>query len=341
MRFLLAPQDALSDSISQFSRASSEVYLAGKSQTVGFGRLLRQWRQTRGMNQLALATDAEISIRHLSFLETGRARPSRAMVERLGAVLDIPLAERNLLLLSAGYAPLYGARDLDAPDLEPVRRALQFILRQQEPYPALVIDALWNVVMRNAAAERIFRSFRGPTKLNREHAGNALHSTFHPDGLRRFIVNWEEFAGSLMQSIHRDAATSAAAAGLRDELLAYPGVPSRWRMPELRAGAPPLLTMRLQKDDLALAFFTTMTTLANPQDLTLAQLRIECFHPADTLTEKVAARLAAAERRAEASDPSQSASGGVSVSRASANPSAVRRTSSSRSARHVKRGSVV
>jgi transcriptional regulator with XRE-family HTH domain len=279
--------------MAQFSGASSEVDLPGKPEAVGFGRLLRQWRQTRGMNQLALATDAQISIRHLSFMETGRARPSRAMIERLATVLDVPLADRNVLLLSAGYAPLYGTRDLDAPELEPVRRALQFILRQQEPYPALVIDALWNVVMRNAAAERIFRPFRGPTRLSRELAGNALHSTFHPDGLRPFIVNWEEFAGALIQTIHRDAATSTAAARLRDELLAYPGVPSRWRMPELRASAPPLLTMRLQKDDLTLAFFTTMTTLASPQDVTLAQLRIECFHPADARTESIAARFAA------------------------------------------------
>src|SRR5882724_2414450 len=175
-----------------------------------------------------------------------------------------------------------------------MRRALQFILRQQEPHPALVIDSVWNVVMRNAAADRIFRPFRTPTTLSREHAGNALHSTFHPDGLRRFIVNWEEFAGALIQSIHRDAATSEAVARPRDELLAYPAVPSRWRMPELHASAPPLLTMRLRKDGLSLAFFTTMTTLASPQDVTLAQLRIECFHPADTLTEAAATRLAAA-----------------------------------------------
>jgi transcriptional regulator with XRE-family HTH domain len=285
----------LSESSSQFSRQSAEVYLTDKSQTDGFGRLLRQWRQTRGMNQLALAADAEMSIRHLSFLETGRARPSRTMVERLGAVLDIPLADRNLMLLAAGYAPLYGARELDAPELEAVRRALRFILRQQEPYPALVIDARWERRDGNAAAERIFGPLRGATKLSREHAANALHSTFHPDGLRRFIVNWEEFAGGLIQSIHRDAATSAAAARLRDELLAYPGVPSRWRMPELRGGAPPLLTMRLQRGDVTLAFFTTMTTLASPQDVTLAQLRIECFHPADVETEAVAARLAAAD----------------------------------------------
>jgi transcriptional regulator with XRE-family HTH domain len=246
------------------------------------------------MNQLALATDADISIRHLSFLETGRAQPSRAMVERLSAVLDVPLADRNVLLMAAGYAPFYGERDLESPELEPVRRALQFILRQQEPYPAIVIDSLWNVVMSNAASRRIFGLFRGPAALTREHARNALHSTFHPDGLRPFIVNWEELAGPLIQAVHRDAAISTAAARLRDELLAYPGVPSRWRTPELRVGAPPLLTMRLRKGDLALAFFSTITTLASPQDVTLAQLRIECFHPADTATEQIAARLAAA-----------------------------------------------
>jgi hypothetical protein len=245
------------------------------------------------MSQVALAAEAETSIRHLSFLETGRAQPSRAMVERLGTVLDVPLGERNVLLLAAGYAPLYGERHLDTPELEPVRRALDFILRQQEPYPALVLDPLWNVVMRNAAADRILGLFRGP-----ERARNALHSTFHPEGIRRYIVNWDEFAGALIQGVHRDAAVSAAAARLRDELLTYPDVPPRWSAPELDKPVPPLLTMRLRKGDLSLAFFATMTTLANPRDLTLAQLRIECFHPADLDTERTALRLAREAARA-------------------------------------------
>jgi transcriptional regulator with XRE-family HTH domain len=265
------------------------------SDNPGFGRLLRQWRQARGMSQVALAAEAETSIRHLSFLETGRAQPSRAMVERLGTVLDVPLGERNVLLLAAGYAPLYGERELAAPELDAVRRALAFILRQQEPYPALVIDSLWNVVMRNAAADRIFGLFRGPRALPRAQAGNALHATFHPDGLRRFIVNWEEFAGALIQGVHRDAAISPAAARLRDELLAYPDLPPRWKVPELRNGSPPLLTMRLRRGDLSLAFFSTMTTLATPHDVTLARLRIECFHPADAETETAALKLAAAD----------------------------------------------
>src|SRR5882724_13716984 len=225
-----------------------------------------------------------------------------------------------------------------------MRRALQFILRQQEPHPALVIDSVWNVVMRNAAADRIFRSGPDlPAVPDADHAqprarGHALHSTFHPDGLRRFIVNWEEFAGALIQSIHRDAATSEAVARPRDELLAYPAVPSRWRMPELHASAPPLLTMRLRKDGLSLAFFTTMTTLASPQDVTLAQLRIECFHPAGRADR---GDRGPARRVLGPQSDRQSISGGVSVSRASVRRSAARRISSRRSARQVKRGSVV
>src|SRR6185503_10439943 len=119
-----------------------------------FGGLLRHWRTGRGLSQLALATEAGISTRHLSFLETGRAQPSRAMVQLLAGMLDVPLGERNALLVSAGYARVYGDRPLGAPELEPVRRALQFILRQQEPFPALVVDGQWNIVMKNEASKR-------------------------------------------------------------------------------------------------------------------------------------------------------------------------------------------
>src|SRR6476620_2881245 len=124
-----------------------------------FGALLRQWRDTRHLSQLGLATEAGISTRHLSFLETGRAQPSREMVQLLAGMLDVPLGDRNALLVSAGYAPAYGERPLSAPDLEPVRRALEFILRQQEPYPALVVDGEWNIVMGNEGSGRIFDLF--------------------------------------------------------------------------------------------------------------------------------------------------------------------------------------
>src|SRR4029077_7205503 len=124
-----------------------------------FGALLRRWRDARRMSQLTLATEAGISTRHLSFLETSRAQPSREMVQLLAGMLDVPLGDRNALLVSAGYAPAYGERPLSAPDLEPVRRALEFMLRQQEPYPALVVDGEWNIVMGNEGASRIFDLF--------------------------------------------------------------------------------------------------------------------------------------------------------------------------------------
>src|SRR5947207_1755518 len=125
-----------------------------------FGRMLRQWRDARHMSQLTLATEAGISTRHLSFLETGRAQPSREMVQLLAGMLDVPLGERNALLVSAGYAPMYAERPLGAPELAPVRRALEFILRQQEPYPALVLDGDWNIVMHNDAVHRVFAPFK-------------------------------------------------------------------------------------------------------------------------------------------------------------------------------------
>jgi transcriptional regulator with XRE-family HTH domain len=245
------------------------------------------------MSQLGLAVEAEISSRHVSFLETGRTHPSREMVQRLGAVLDLPLDERNALALAAGYAPAYDTRELGAPELAHVRRALAFILRQQEPYPAIVVDRVWNVVMHNDATTRIFSRFRGATPLDPEIQKNALLSTFHPDGVRQFIVNWEELAGPLIHTVHREAATSEAAACLRDALLAYPGVPARWKVPDPAAAAAPVLSMRLQRGDLSLSFFSTITTLATPQDVTLQQLRIERFHPADAVTEVTATRLAA------------------------------------------------
>jgi transcriptional regulator with XRE-family HTH domain len=263
--------------------------------TAAFGRQLKQWRTARHMSQLALATEAGVSARHLSFLETGRAQPSREMVQLLAGMLDVPLGERNALLVSAGYAPVYGERPLGAPELQHVRRALQFILRQQEPYPALVLDGQWNIVMRNGAAHRIFEQFRRP--LRDGETVNVMRTVFQPDGMRPFIVNWEEVAECMMHSVHREVATtgSEAVARLRDELLACPGVPSRWRTPDAVAPMAPLVSMQLRKGDLSLAFFSMITMLGTPRDVTLQELKIECFFPADATTEHIARRLAIPE----------------------------------------------
>jgi len=260
------------------------------SATPAFGRLLKHWRTARHLSQLTLATEAGISARHLSFLETGRAQPSREMVELLTGMLDVPLGERNSLLVSAGYAPMYGQRPLNAPELEPVRRALELILRQQEPFPALVLDGEWNIVMHNGAAKRIFELFRGEVRTP-----NVMRKVFDPDGLRPFIVNWQELAACLMHSVHREIAAtgSQSLVTLRDDLLAYPGVPARWRMPDAVSPVDPLVAMQLRKGDASMAFFSTITQFATPRDITLQQLKIESFFPADAATEQTARRLAA------------------------------------------------
>jgi len=265
------------------------------SAATAFGSALRRWRTLRGMSQMTLALEAGISARHLSFLETGRAQPSREMVQLLAGMLDVPLADRNTLLLSAGYAPAYGERPLSAPELEPVRRALTFTLRQQEPFPALVVDGDWNVVMSNQASHRIFDLFDepGPPK----EKANVLRAVFDPRRLRRFIVNWEELAQCMVNAVHRHVAATGSETmiRLRDELLAYPGVPSRWSVPDPCVAMQPLVSMQLRKDDLSLAFFSMITTLGTPRDVMLQQLKIECFFPADAATEQAARRLAAAQ----------------------------------------------
>jgi hypothetical protein len=165
--------------------------------------------------------------------------------------------------------------------MEPVRRALEFIMRQQEPFPALVLDGQWNIVMRNGAAQRIFDLFAGSPADSQPI--NVMRTIFRPHGLRPFVVNWEQVAECLMMAIHREVATtgSEAVVALRDELLAYPGVPSRWSAADALTPMAPLVSMQLRKGDLSLAFFSMITTLGTPRDVTLQQLKIECFFPAD------------------------------------------------------------
>lgn len=267
--------------------------LLGDTGNARFGALLRQWRTTRRLSQLQLATDAGISARHLSFLETGRAQPSREMVQLLAGMLDVPFAERNALLVGAGYAPVYGERPLEAPELAPVRRALEFTLRQQEPYPALVMDGYHNIVMRNEASRRIFALFRGPVPDHQTI--NGLRTVFDPNGLRPFVDNWDEMAECMMQALQRQIADTGdeSLMQLRDELLAMPGVPARFRTVSVVMAEPPIINLRLRKGDLALAFFSAVSFIGYARDITLRGLKIECFFPADAATDQFARRLAA------------------------------------------------
>src|ERR1700736_325854 len=258
-----------------------------------FSSLLKHWRAIRRLTQIELAGDANVSARHLCFLETGRAQPSREMVQLLGSALDLPLEECNALHVAAGFMPPYGDRGLAADNLQHVRQALDFILRQQEPYPGIVIDGRWDVRIRNEASGRVFRPFWESYEMESGIADNAMHVVFHPKGLRQFIVNWDEFAGRMIQVLHRQVAQgSRVAAQLLDEILAYPGLPTEWKFPRNPAGSSPVMTMQLRKGGLRLAFFSTFTTLAMPTDAVLQQLKIECFYPADGTTAEKARELA-------------------------------------------------
>ena len=269
-----------------------------ESQGRTIGSLLRGWRKTRSLSQLALAQEAEVSPRHICFLETGRARPSREMVMLLCRVLDVPLRERNGLLLAAGFAPAYTEARLEAPELGAVQAALLAILRQQEPFPAVVMNRHWDIVHANEGALRFFRLLLG---LRAAEPANVVRLMFDPDGLRPHVTNWEAVAEALVQRVHREAVgyvRDPATATLLAEVLAYPGVPRRLTRLNLAAPSVPVIPVRFEKDNQAFNYFSTVTTLGTPQDVTLQELRIECFFPADAATEDRARALRDSDRGA-------------------------------------------
>jgi transcriptional regulator with XRE-family HTH domain len=267
--------------------------------TAAFGRLLSHWRRLRGKSQLDLAVQAAVSPRHVSFVETGRSNPSREMVLTLATALQVPLRERNALLLAAGYAPVYRETRLDAPELEPALRALDLILKHQEPYPAVVLDAQWNILRANGAAMAFFARMLGDGTP--EGRPNVLRLTFDERYLKPYIENWDQVAGDLVQRAHREAIGGTPNDALRRillEVLAYPGVPERFGSIDPDVALVPFVPISFKKGDLAVRYFSLVTTLGTPQDVTLQELRVECFFPADKETEHAAARLFAEQGRA-------------------------------------------
>jgi transcriptional regulator with XRE-family HTH domain len=245
------------------------------------------------MSQLALATEAGVSARHLCFVETGRARPSRDMVLLLATTLDVPLRERNALLLAAGFAPIYREADLDAPEVASVRSALDAILRQQEPFPAVVMNRYWDILTMNAAASRFFGFLLGSTAT--AEPANVVRLMFSAHGLRPFVANWEAAAEALIHRVHREAVggiPDEEMSRLLSEVLAYPDVPVRWRKPSLEAPLLPVVPVSFTKEGKTFHFFSAVTTLGTPQDVTLQEIRIESFFPLDDLTRRNAEELA-------------------------------------------------
>lgn len=245
------------------------------------GALLADWRRRRRVSQFGLALDAGISARHLSFVETGRSRPSAEMIVRLAEQLDVPLRERNQLLLAGGYAPAYGQRDLDDPQMGPVRDAIDRVLSGHEPYPAVVVDRHWGMVASNQALALLTAGL--PEHLL-EPPVNVLRIGLHPEGLAPRIVNYGEWRAHLLERVARQALASAdpALSALHAELAAYP---VREPGPRLDLAANEIaVVLRLAHEGGELAFISTIATFGTAVDVTLSELAIESFYPADDAT---------------------------------------------------------
>ncbi len=266
------------------SAASSSQYFSD------FSAALRYWRTRRGFSQLQLSTISAVSQRHISFLESGRSQPSRELIIKLGTVLEVPLRQRNIMLLAAGFAPAYQERKLTDPELFAVHQALTFMLDQQSPYPALVVDRLWNLLLANAPAAGMIKwllDLPDDYEIPDNGAVNVIRLMLDPDGLRRHLANWREVCADGLHWIQREAMSDGAgseATRLLAELTALAGNEMHAEPINLDRHALPFMPVRLRKDGVELNLFTTIATLGTPRDVTVHELRIESFFPADATT---------------------------------------------------------
>ena len=247
------------------------------------GEMLRGWRQRRNLSQLELSLNASVSSRHLSFVETGRARPSREMILRLAEELEVPLRERNPLLLAAGYAPVYTERPLEAPEMETVREALDRFLRAHEPYPAIVVDRYHHLVASNDALDLLLDGV-APELL--EPPANGMRIALHPDGMAPRTLNLPEWSAHLLHRVSRQAQITGdpELTKLYEELIRYPGVEMAAVHAELQSNDI-VLPLRLSDPEGGeLAFFSTLSTFGTAVDITLSELAIEAFYPANAQT---------------------------------------------------------
>lgn len=258
------------------------------------GELLRGWRQQRRISQLDLALDAEVSARHISFIETGRSLPSRQMLLHLAEQLEIPLREQNALLVAAGYAPVFPVTPLDDPALHAERAAVELVLAGHEPYPAIAVDRYWNLALANQAAGA-FLAGGVPELL--EPPLNVLRLSLHPDGLAAQIANLGEWRAHILERLQRQVQATAdpTLAALLDELRGYSG-PDDGSRATSHSGVQPyggfVVPLRINTEWGVLSFFSTTTIFGAPLDVTLAELAIESFFPADAATADIMRRTA-------------------------------------------------
>ena len=251
------------------------------------GDLLKHWRTARGKSQLDLSVDAEVSTRHISFLENGKASPSREMLLVLASALDVPLRERNTLLLSAGFAPVYRETGLDAPEMAHVRAAIDTILEQTGPNGAVLVDRGWRALRMNRSISRVMHTFIADPASIAELAGNVVLGCFEERALKGALVNFEEVAHSIVTRLHREVSAEGkdgAAERLLARVLAYPGLPKKFHVADPGAQLDLMIPVHFRKGNLDVKLFTTLTTLGTPLDVTLDELRIESYYPADDAT---------------------------------------------------------
>ena len=254
----------------------------------GFRELLKAWRQQRRLSQLDLALTCGVSQRHVSFLESGRARPSRNMILRLSETLDVPLRDRNHLLTAAGFAPIFKARSLDDPQMNQVMAAVQMMLANHAPFPALAIDRAWNIVLTNEPFERLARII-GDDVWDRVGSDrrNLMRLFFHAEGIRSFVTNWSEISPLLWLRAQREA-DALGGQDMRDILQALRGHQDQATLNgALGSGLVPILPLKICKDGLVLSLFTVIATFGTAQDITADELRVESLFPADEATDKL------------------------------------------------------
>jgi transcriptional regulator with XRE-family HTH domain len=260
-------------------------------QVLPIGDHLRTWRQRRRMSQLDLACEADISPRHVSFLETGRARPSRDMVLRLAERLEVPLRERNVLLVAAGFAPVFAERPLDDPALRAAREAVGLVLAGHEPYPAIAVDRHWTLLASNRAARLLTD---GVALELLTPPVNVLRVALHPDGMASRTVNFAEWRGQLLAGLRRQVELSAdpVLAALSEELARYPAPRSTGPQPPANPAAVAIPLHLIYRDEV-LSFLSTITVFGTPVDVTLSELAIETFLPASRETAEALRRIGA------------------------------------------------
>jgi transcriptional regulator with XRE-family HTH domain len=252
---------------------------------IDFGDLLRHWRRIRGKSQLDLAMDALTTPRYVSFVETGRSQPSRQMVVRLARALDVPLRERNGLLLAAGYAPLYGAGTLEGPELDKVHAALASMLSKHEPFPAIVMDRAWNVLRANNGAQRLFGGLLAPQPL--PTPANVLDLMIEPGPVRDAVVNWHSVVPALLERCRREAVGGVFDPATSERLEAFRSRPDVAELIEGAAGSTssaPVIDVEFAFGTSRLSFFSLVSTIGTPADITAQELRVEAFFPTDAAT---------------------------------------------------------